>query len=858
MDLYRDALEIKEGVLALFTIPAKNCFTSGDVVELRDRAIKWSGGTQNVYIHTHLHKLPLGDQQGRGSKKTASVAIGIVSDIDARGPGRNKPPETLCPTVADAIGVAQEFSRLFCPVSLTINSGHGGYPLLLFREPLELHTEIDRQRLNAIARRYHEALCGISSGHGWTGAVDFCDLAKVIRLPGTINAKDPNSPMPVRIVGENSARYNLSDLEEILPETAAKLFSLPSKPVGTSPVPATNTKAVETLRLVPPDPEIINLLVEGDPIFAATWKHDRPDLRDQSCSGYDMALAKFGVICELDDNHIAGLIDDSRRRFTRPKQDRKGAHYQTYLAGTIDKARAWEAAAKPVEDVQAEPDNIEAGTVVAVVEAVEAAPEKNSLDESAEEKRPAEPTAERDAVESSSSVAQPTAQAGSPTEHAHKSPALKMPITKSQIVKSVSDRLVSEFHFARDAAEQLYCYENGLYLPTDFMVRRQTQLLLEKAGLSGKWSSHRGCEVVNYTMLKSPSIWEGPPCNEINLKNGILDVRTGKLRPHSPEFLSPIQIPVKYDEAATCPAWDRFIAEVFPADCVDLAWEILGDLMTPDRSIQKAGLLVGEGGNGKSVFLNGCTAFVGHRNVSSVPLHKLEGDRFSVSRLYGKLVNCCADLPSGDLESTSMFKALTGGDIVTGERKYENSFDFKPYARLLFSANHPPRSNDASSAFFDRWLVIPFARSFRGTNHERSRGELDAILADARELSGVMNRALPALKRLRERGRFTETQSTTQALAEMRQVTDPLAVWLEVETVTHPNASVPCSVLLIAYNQDCSRRARPAINQTAFGQAIRHLRSGIEVKKRGPKGEQRDCYIGIGLKADAPFPQGVT
>jgi putative DNA primase/helicase len=47
-----------------------------------------------------------------------------------------------------------------------------------------------------------------------------------------------------------------------------------------------------------------------------------------------------------------------------------------------------------------------------------------------------------------------------------------------------------------------------------------------------------------------------------------------------------------------------------------------------------------------------------------------------------------------------------------GERKFETSFEFTPYARLVFSANHPPKSEDASPAFFRRWLVVPFLKTF--------------------------------------------------------------------------------------------------------------------------------------------------
>ena len=139
---------------------------------------------------------------------------------------------------------------------------------------------------------------------------------------------------------------------------------------------------------------------------------------------------------------------------------------------------------------------------------------------------------------------------------------------------------------------------------------------------------------------------------------------------------------------------------------------------------------------------------------------------------------------------------------------------------------------------------------------ERPRGELDATLADPRELSGVLNRALPALQRVRARGRFTETKSTANALAEFQQLTDPLAVSLDRETVAHPNALVQCGTLLFAYNDDCVRHGRPVMNQTAFGSLLRDLRKGVEVKKRGPKGALKECYIGIGLGADPEYSQG--
>jgi putative DNA primase/helicase len=117
-----------------------------------------------------------------------------------------------------------------------------------------------------------------------------------------------------------------------------------------------------------------------------------------------------------------------------------------------------------------------------------------------------------------------------------------------------------------------------------------------------------------------------------------------------------------------------------------------------------------------------------------------------VARLVGKLANICPDLPSTDLTGTSVFESITGGDSLLAEPKFEESFEFVPYARLVFSANLPPKSQDASPAFFRRWLVAPFEKTFQvGAAGTIPRADLDAMLADPAELSGVLNKALLAL-----------------------------------------------------------------------------------------------------------------
>jgi putative DNA primase/helicase len=216
------------------------------------------------------------------------------------------------------------------------------------------------------------------------------------------------------------------------------------------------------------------------------------------------------------------------------------------------------------------------------------------------------------------------------------------------------------------------------------------------------------------------------------------------------------------------------------------------------------------------------------------------------------LANICADLPSAHLAGTSTFKALTGGDAIEAEHKFRDSFTFEPFARLVFSANSPPRSSDGSDGFFDRWLVVPFDARFRGTKQEISRKELDARLSSPRELSGLLNKAVAAWQGIQRcGGKPTEPESVKAAWAEFRAMTDPLTVWLDQFTVDDPDAMVPRTTLRVAYDAACNQAGRQSLTETAFGRAFKKSRPNIKPSQRTLNGRVQWCYVGIGFRDDS-------
>ena len=237
----------------------------------------------------------------------------------------------------------------------------------------------------------------------------------------------------------------------------------------------------------------------------------------------------------------------------------------------------------------------------------------------------------------------------------------------------------------------------------------------------------------------------------INVENGLLNIHTREARNHSPDFLSTIQLLIKFDPCAKCPTILRFLGQVLHPQDVFTAMQLFGYILLRSCKFEKGFMLFGSGDNGKSVFIKLIESFVGLQNASHVTLQDLDNDRFASADLYGKLVNVFADLKATRLSSTGNFKTLVSGDSVRAQHKYGQPFSFRNHAKLVFSANRIPDSDDTSHAYYKRWLILHFERSFT-----ESAKDVNLIhkLTTPKELSGLLNLALVGLKQLEKEGGF--------------------------------------------------------------------------------------------------------
>jgi P4 family phage/plasmid primase-like protien len=413
---------------------------------------------------------------------------------------------------------------------------------------------------------------------------------------------------------------------------------------------------------------------------------------------------------------------------------------------------------------------------------------------------------------------------------------------KRFVPKRLGDAIMERYHL-KYAADLLWVYRDGVYRADgEQAVKQEAHTLLGEQRTEGHiQETLRYIEVETYA--KPP---EANP-DYINLRNGRLDWRTRKLSPHTPEIFDIWQLPVTYDRAATCPAITQYLNTTFTDDVIPLVEEITGYVTIPDTRFEKAVMLKGDGSNGKSVLLDLLVAFLGQENVSHEALQDLEENRFRAAELLGKLANIFADLDARALTTSSFFKTLTTGDPLDVERKFGHPFRFKNYARMLFSANKIPDSRDKTYAYYRRWIIIPFTRTF--TEETGKDTDLRAKLTTPQELSGLLNLALDGLHRLFDHQSFTVPGAVKDAIAAYQRENDSVDAFSSECLVADPTGHIRKQVLYRNYRFWCVSQKLKAVDQKAFRVALKRLHPTLD-EARANRGKGPWEWIGVRYVGD--------
>jgi P4 family phage/plasmid primase-like protien len=414
-------------------------------------------------------------------------------------------------------------------------------------------------------------------------------------------------------------------------------------------------------------------------------------------------------------------------------------------------------------------------------------------------------------------------------------------------VTELTDQIMKEYTFKtmRDTKE-IYYYDNnkGLYVNGgEWLIQERAEIL------NSKVRTVQVNEVINHIRRRTAvdrSQFDSTP-DILNLQNGFLNIKTGQFTEHSSSHLSLIQLPVPYNPEAECPNILKFLEEVLQPQDVSTALQIIGYCIYKSAKYEKAIMLYGRSGdNGKGTFIRLIESFVGLDNTSHVSLQDLGGDKFAAADLYGKMVNTCGDISADKLSRSGIFKMLVSGDTIRAQRKYGQPFNFRNYAKLIFSANQIPDSEDRTFAFYKRWILLNFEKVFR----ENKDTNLIDKLTTPEELSGLLNRALIALKQLQKDEGF-RVISIEETMQQYNKNTDTTTMFIKERCILDPGNPECYTIttnLRTIYVTYCSERNERPLDANVFGAKLKE--HGIGKGRIRLNGIREYCYIGIKLKSD--------
>ncbi|MBI2166245.1 MAG: hypothetical protein HYU29_07595 [Chloroflexi bacterium] len=219
------------------------------------------------------------------------------------------------------------------------------------------------------------------------------------------------------------------------------------------------------------------------------------------------------------------------------------------------------------------------------------------------------------------------------------------------------------------------------------------------------------------TIATTGDSWDSDPWL-FGVANGILDLRSGKMRPGQPTDLISRHSPVPYVANAPADRWRQFLVEIFNGDSslISFVQKAAGLSMTGITTEQVWFLCYEKGANGKSSFLS-VLAHVFGEYAQTLPFATLSfperpQNPNDLAALAGVRIVTTVESGEAGRLNEARIKGLAGEDTIRARFLHAEYFDFRPCLKLWLAVNHRPLVRDESLGFWRKVRLVPFVQQF--------------------------------------------------------------------------------------------------------------------------------------------------
>lgn len=320
---------------------------------------------------------------------------------------------------------------------------------------------------------------------------------------------------------------------------------------------------------------------------------------------------------------------------------------------------------------------------------------------------------------------------------------------------------------------------------------------------------------------------------KLNVLNGTVDLRSGKLLEHNRADLMTKVAPVEYHPMAPAPHWHEVLERVLPSEEVRGFFKRLcGYALTGVVSEHVLPVLYGTGANGKSTVLNALLEALGDYGIQAAPdllIAKRGSHPTELADLFGMRFVASIEVEDGRRFAESLVKQLTGGDRVRARRMRQDFWEFDPTHTVFLATNHKPEVRGTDNAIWRRIRLIPFTETISPDEQdkklpEKLRAELPGIIAWA--IEGCLEWQLDGLQ---------APEEVRQATGEYRSEMDVVGAFLNGCCVLGEDRTVSAADLYRAYSEWCKDTGEAQEKQRKFGSKLTERR-GLDRYRGGKTG----------------------
>lgn len=357
-------------------------------------------------------------------------------------------------------------------------------------------------------------------------------------------------------------------------------------------------------------------------------------------------------------------------------------------------------------------------------------------------------------------------------------------------------------------------------------------------------------EIGEYVRLMAP-VREEAPANLVAFRNGVLDIETDEFGPMGPEALIANVVPHDYDPGIVDdPAYKLVSDKLWQmADGDEMTFlnliEAAGMCLYRSNGLQKCPVLLGEGSNGKSVFLRMVEAMMGFENYSVMELNQLDKN-FQLGQLAGKLANVSDDISNEFLKGNTLalFKKVSTGEQVFTDVKNLQGYKFRPYCTMVFSANEFPRIEDSSYGMMRRLHPIVFSHRFSRDDPDFDP-HISEKLTSERASQALIFLAVSGLKNAIDVNGFSPNAKSMAAVASIKEDNDTVVQWIADEAMGAEKVDgQPVAGMYERYSKWCDGSGCSHVSRNKFTKSV-SAAMGVSVKSKWIEnaGKSGRCFV---------------